>query len=98
TEVTDDPVEQRLLAADPAGWRKRRCRQIKARKDTACLVDAVQAANPLRRFFDVLLGAPLDRGLGRHAPGVVSLVVDDDQAVRVRHLFQDTTSKRLVAL
>ncbi len=61
-------------------------------------MNAIQAPDPLGRFFNVFLGDALDCGFWRHTPGVVCFVIDDEDVGDIRHLVQYPARECFVAL
>ena len=97
TKIADDPAEQPFLGAFLAGWREGRSGKVVAGEDATRRIDAVQAADPFGCLLDVVLGDAPELGLGRHPPGVVGFVVDDQDVTRVRQVAQHVTNIGFVA-
>jgi hypothetical protein len=60
-------------------------------------MNPVEAANPFGGFLEVFSGDALDRGLWRHAPGVMRCIVDDHNVPRARHIPERFPNIGLVA-
>ena len=112
-EVAHDPAEQRLLRAPPAGRGEGGRGEVVAAEDAARPIDPVEAAHPLGRLLDHGLvdardagaapdpGAARDAGAGAgrllDAPSVMRLVVDDQEAARLRHVAEHVAHVGFVA-
>lgn len=61
-------------------------------------MDAVEALDPDGGLIDLVFCDPFDLRLGRDPPGMVGLVVDDDEVVVPGHVAEDFANVGLVAL
>ncbi len=93
-EVADDPAEQRFLGAALAAGGERRGREVVGGQDAPRPVQPVETADPFGGLLDLRFGHARQPPLGRDAPGVVGLVVDDQQAGGTGHVAPARRGRR----